>query len=167
MPDGENLSFDNNYKRFMRNNDIYHEYVPLVVNTSLSFPHSSLITGFVARLTRRVSLVEQELPTLPEHMSSPPIFSGVRVTRSFLMLCCSLFVLLSFLFWPLCCLSFFDLRILNISLISSNSSNCTHCVNLVLVLFSYLELFYCLSLVKGTSVRRFVRNYFHIQKQTK
>jgi hypothetical protein len=36
----------------------------------------------ITRLTRRVSLVEQELPTLPEHLSSPPIFSGVRVTRS-------------------------------------------------------------------------------------
>jgi len=38
---------------------------------------------FVARGTRWVSLVEQELLTLPEHMSSPPIFSGVRVTRWF------------------------------------------------------------------------------------
>jgi hypothetical protein len=36
----------------------------------------------ITRLTRRMSLVEQELPTLPEHLSSPPIFSGVRVTRS-------------------------------------------------------------------------------------
>jgi hypothetical protein len=26
-------------------------------------------------------LVEQELPTLPEHLSSPQVFSGVRVTR--------------------------------------------------------------------------------------
>jgi len=40
------------------------------------------ITGFVTRLTRRVPLVEQELLTLPEHMSSPLVFSGVRVTRS-------------------------------------------------------------------------------------
>jgi hypothetical protein len=36
-------------------------YVPLVVSTSRSFPHSWLITGFVTRLTRRLSLVEQEL----------------------------------------------------------------------------------------------------------
>jgi hypothetical protein len=35
------------------------------------------------RLTRRVPLVEQELPTLPEHLSSSPVFSGVRATRSF------------------------------------------------------------------------------------
>jgi hypothetical protein len=78
-----------------------HGYVPLVVNTSRSFPHSRLITGFVTRLTRRVPLVEQELLTLPEHLSSPRIFSGVRVTLS-LVLCVmfgrSLFVLLSFSF---------------------------------------------------------------------
>jgi hypothetical protein len=60
-----------------------HEYVPLVVNTSRSFPHSRLITGFVTRLTRRVPLVEKELPTLSEHLGSPPVFIGVRVTRSY------------------------------------------------------------------------------------
>ena len=37
-----------------------HRYVPLVVSTSRSFPHSRLITGFETRLTRRVPLVEQE-----------------------------------------------------------------------------------------------------------
>jgi uncharacterized membrane protein len=46
-----------------------------------------------------VSLVEQELLTLPEHLSSPSIFSGVRITRSLVlcvMFCRLLFVLLSF-----------------------------------------------------------------------
>ena len=38
------------------------------------------------------------------------------------MSCGSLFVLLSFFFWPLCCLFFFDIRILIAPLISSNSS---------------------------------------------
>ena len=52
-------------------------YVPLVVNTSRSFPRSWLLTGFVTRLTRWVSLVEQELFTLPELWSSPLVFSGV------------------------------------------------------------------------------------------
>ena len=72
-----------------------HGYVPLVVNTIRSFPHSWLITGFVTRLTRWVSLVEQELPTLPEHLSSPPVLSRVRVTRSLVLrvFCRSLFVL--------------------------------------------------------------------------
>ena len=59
-----------------------HGYVPLVVNTSRSFLVHELSPGFVTRLRRRVSLVEQELHTLPEHLSSPPVFSGVRVTRS-------------------------------------------------------------------------------------
>jgi hypothetical protein len=53
-----------------------HRYVPLVVNTSRSFPHPRLITGFVTRLTRWVPLVEQELLTLPEHLSSPPVLVG-------------------------------------------------------------------------------------------
>ena len=65
-----------------------HGYVPLVVNTSQSFPHSRLITGIVARLTRRVPLVEQELLILPEHLSSPPVFSGVPVTRSLVLYAC-------------------------------------------------------------------------------
>jgi hypothetical protein len=47
---------------------------------------SSFMTGFVTRVTRRVSLVEQELLTFPEHPSVPPVFSGVRATRS-LVLC--------------------------------------------------------------------------------
>jgi hypothetical protein len=92
-----------------------HGYVQLVVNNSQSFPHSWLITGFVTRLTPRVPLVEQELLNIPEHLSSPAVFS---VTRSFMCVFCrSLFVLFiwSIFFWPLCCL-FFDLRILITSL---------------------------------------------------
>ena len=54
-------------------------------NTSRSFPGSWLITGFVTRLTRRMWLVEQDLHTLPEHLSSPPVFSGIRVTRSIVL----------------------------------------------------------------------------------
>ena len=76
-------------------------------------------------LAWQVPLVEQELLTLLEHPGSPPVFGGIHVTRSVVLcvlLCSSLFVLLSFFFWPLCCLSFFDLRILITPLISSNSS---------------------------------------------
>jgi hypothetical protein len=68
----------------------------LVVNTSRSFPLSRLITGFVTRLTRRVPLVEQELLTLPEHMNSSPVFSGVRVTRSLVLYVCFIDRFLSF-----------------------------------------------------------------------
>ena len=57
------------------------------------------------------------LPTLPEHMSSSPHFSGVRVTRSLVLyMFCSSFIFLYFLFWPLCCLFFFDIRFLIASL---------------------------------------------------
>ena len=69
-----------------------HGYVPLVVNTSRSFPHSRLITGFVTRLTRQVPLVDQELLTLSEHLSSPSDFSGVRVTRSLVLYVCFIVV---------------------------------------------------------------------------
>jgi hypothetical protein len=48
--------------------------------------HLWLITDFVTRLTGRVPLMEQELLILQEHLSSSPVFSGVRVTR-FLALC--------------------------------------------------------------------------------
>ena len=50
--------------------------------------HSWLIIGLVTRLTRRLSLDEQELLTLPEHLSSPPVISGVRVTRSLVLCVC-------------------------------------------------------------------------------
>ena len=36
-------------------------------------------TEIVTGVTRRVSLVKQQLLTLPEHRSSPPIFCGIRV----------------------------------------------------------------------------------------
>ena len=56
-----------------------------------------------------------------EHLSSPPVFSEVRVTR-FLVLCvCFVDRCLHFFFWLLCCL-FFDIRILITPLVSSNSS---------------------------------------------
>ena len=42
----------------------------------------------VSRLTRRMPLVEQELLTLPEHLSSPPAFSGLRDTRSLVVCVC-------------------------------------------------------------------------------
>ena len=59
--------------------------------------------------------LEQELPTLPDNLSSPPIFSGVGVTRSLVLYVCFVDRCLSFctfFFWPLCCQFFFDLRIL-------------------------------------------------------
>jgi hypothetical protein len=83
-----------------------------------------IITGFVTRLTRRVPPVVQELPTLPEHQSSFPVFIGVRITRSLILCVCFLDRCLSFC--TLCCMFFFDLRILITPLVSSNSSCIKH-----------------------------------------
>ena len=73
---------------------------------------------------KRAPVMNQELPTLTEHLSSRPVFSGVRVTRSLILYVwfvnrCLFFC--PFSFWQLCCLSFFDLRIVITLLVSSNS----------------------------------------------
>ena len=103
--------------------------------------------------------MEQELYTLPEHLSSPSVFHGIRVTRSSVlcvllllplsgrhqivdysatcmcMLCRSLFVLLYFFIWPLCCLFFWlhlwYIHIILIAiLLSSNLINVLCCLSL-------------------------------------
>jgi hypothetical protein len=56
-----------------------HKTIDRVTRT----PGSQMYIIYVSfRLTRRVPLVEHELLTLPEPLSSPPVFSGIRVTRS-------------------------------------------------------------------------------------
>jgi len=73
--------------------------------------------------------VEQELLTLPEHLSSPLVFSGVHVAQSlvfYVEFCRSLHMF--FFFLSLCCLSFFDLRLLIAHLVSSNFSYRVHTV---------------------------------------
>jgi hypothetical protein len=45
---------------------------------------------------KQIQLVEQELLTLPEHLSSSPVFSGVRVTRSLVLCVCFVDRCLSF-----------------------------------------------------------------------
>jgi len=68
------------------------------VSTSRPFCHSWLICRFVPRVTRGVPLVERELLALPEHLNSPPVFSGVDVAGSFVfcvVFCRSSFVIFS------------------------------------------------------------------------
>ena len=48
-----------------------------------------VMTKVVTRLTGRVPLVEHELLTLPGLLSSPPVSSGIRVTRSLIV--CEMF----------------------------------------------------------------------------
>jgi hypothetical protein len=64
-----------------------------VVIIICSFPCSWLITRYV---THWVLHMEQKLITLPEHLSSPPVFSGVRVTRSLVLCVCFVDRCLSF-----------------------------------------------------------------------
>ena len=89
------------------------------------FPRSCLITWFVIRETRPVPLMEQELPTLPEHLRPPPGFIGVLVSRSLVL--CFVYRCLSFVLFLLAivlyslCLSIY-IWILIALLVSSNSS---------------------------------------------
>ena len=56
---------------------------------------------------------------------SPPVYRGVRVTRSVVLYLCivdSRLTFCSLSFWPLCCLFVFDIRLLITPLVSSNSS---------------------------------------------
>ena len=67
--------------------------------------HLWLITRFVAGVTWQVPIEEQELPTLPEHLSLPPVFSMLHVARSLVSrvaFCRSLFFFCSSSFG--CCL---------------------------------------------------------------
>ena len=77
------------------------EVITSKIYTFRSFPHSRLITGFVTRLTRRVPLVEQKLLTLPNTWVQPPVFSGVRVTRSLVLYICFVDRCLFFCIFPL------------------------------------------------------------------
>ena len=58
------------------------------------------------------------LLTLPEHLRSPLVYSGVHVTRSLVVCVCFVDRCLYFFSRPLGCLFFFDIRILITTLIS-------------------------------------------------
>ena len=87
-----------------------------------------IITEFVARVTPSVtSGAGTAYPSGVPDLS--PVFIGILVVRSLvfcIVFCRSLFVLLSFFNWPLCCLSIFDLQILITPLVSSNCSCDNH-----------------------------------------
>jgi hypothetical protein len=74
-------------------------------NSVIQWPHEGrqlkkiYISAFYSYMDTMTG--EQNLLTRPGHLSSPPDFNGVRVTRSLILceeLCRSLFVLLSFFF---------------------------------------------------------------------
>ena len=103
-----------------------HGYIPLIVNTFRSFPHSRLITGFVTILTRRVPIVQQELLTLPEHLSSPLVFSGVHVTRSLVWCVCFVDRCLSFVLFLLAIVLSVLLRYADYDYLPVLSPNCSY-----------------------------------------
>ena len=104
-----------------------HDWPRICSNCCKHFPvlfSFMTFTGFVTRLTRRVPLVGQELLTLPEHLSSPPVFSGVRVTRSLVLCVC---------FVDRCLYFFFLTIVLSVLLRYTDSDYlplvyCGHCV---------------------------------------
>ena len=64
--------------------------------TNKSRINTTLNTTYVHRYDKNID-IEQKLLNIPEHMSSSPVFSGVRVTRSLVLCvvyCRLLFVLL-------------------------------------------------------------------------
>ena len=69
------------------------------------------------------------------------------------MFCRLLFVLLSFFFWPLCCLFFLDIQILITPLVSSNSSNLNN-IKTRKNCFRYLKL------VSPLNVMAWARKYY-------
>ena len=68
----------------------------------------------------RVSRPEKKLLTLPEHLSSPCTVCVFQSLVFYFVLCRSLFVLLHFLVWLMCCQFFFGLRLLSTPLLSPN-----------------------------------------------
>ena len=100
-------------------------------------------------VTQRMSRVEQELLTLPEHMNAPRFLEGFLLLSLLFSVQCFVDLVCPFVLWPLCssssllllllpgkepdsliecnwfrlcCLSFFDLRLLITPLVSSNFS---------------------------------------------
>jgi hypothetical protein len=82
-----------NYILKTKNNFFRYMFIVVMVPRPppLCSNNNSVISPFmtynrVTRVTRPVPHVEQGLLTLPEHMSSPPAFNGVRLVRSLIFL---------------------------------------------------------------------------------
>ena len=72
------------------------------------------------------------------------------------MLCRSLFAILYFFFWPLCCLFFFDIRFLIAPLVSSNSS-CK--IELSVFLFGCFYFFCCCMYIFCTYITNEIQEF--------
>ena len=93
-------------------------YLNSFTYTSVQHDFHIRLCSFRLTVTRQEAHVEQELLTLSEHMSSPP--PSVARSLVYCAKCCpSLLVFLTIFKWPLYSLSFYNLRLLIIPLVSS------------------------------------------------
>jgi hypothetical protein len=86
-----------------------HGYFKFIIITIGSFPHSWPIIGFVTRVTRRVPLIEKELPLFRSTLGHPRclVVCMLLNTNVFSYLCSVFYVSLFVLFyWSLYCLYF-------------------------------------------------------------
>ena len=99
---------------------VYVKHTTICVISYMNNAILNLKVFFRLTVTRRMSLVDKERPTFPEHLRSPPIVRGfVLLNLQFYVKC----VVNPFcFFWSLFCLSVFDLRLLIDPLVSSNIS---------------------------------------------
>ena len=66
----------------------YLRYLCLLAYSSVQHILCFFLFVCVRLVCPMLLLVEQELLTLPEHILSPPLFSGVRVARSLVLYVC-------------------------------------------------------------------------------
>ena len=110
-----------------------------------------MAVSFIQLVNTTVSIMERELPTLQE-----------RVTRSLVyMFCRSLFVILSSLFWSLCCLSIFDLQILITPLLTRRVPLLEQELITLLQVLCVCFIDHCLSFILLSSV--FCLSFFDLQ----
>ena len=112
----------------------------IIIFSSFQVYHDYQTYQGIKDLTWRVPHVEQELLTLPKHVSSPPVFNGIQVTWSLVfcvMFCRSLFALLSFFFCAVCPLIYCFWLPLSVS--SNFSTDYKNWLVNVLILGSCLE----------------------------
>ena len=117
----------------------------------------------LSRLTRRVSLVEQELLTLSMHLSSP-LNSCYSIFSFTCMFCRSLLVILFFFFWLLYCLSFFDIRILITSLWYLQTL-LQLSLTIIMKFYYYFQLFYINTVLPNCDpfqIKKYVYSNMHI-----
>jgi hypothetical protein len=111
-----------------------------VVYTIRSFPHLWIITGIITRVTRQVSLVEQELLILLENHSSPTVLCGIFVPQSIVF--CVMFCrsCLSLFFWTLFMFVFVLLDIVYVCLCSFGHCLCLSLFFWTLFMFVFVLL---------------------------